>query len=283
MSILANLFGYVLNFLYTFVQNYGVAIILFTVLLRLILLPFTYKQQITMKKTAQVQEKLKKIQEKYKDNPEKLNQETLDLYKREKMNPCSGCFSAIIQIVIFLSVFYLVSSPLTYMKKVDAEVIENYKNEIKVDSEEQNAYYPEIDIIREKGATDEEININMEFLGLNLSSIPSSELNNPTVYIIPVLYVVSSIISLKLSSNMNINKKKDEENEEEVKKEKTEMDAVESMNKNMMLILPIMSVIIAMIAPLGLALYWLVNNLIMIFERLIITKIIKSKEEAGNA
>ena len=114
MAFIANLFGYVLNFLYDFVQNYGWAIIIFSVLLKLILLPFTIKQQKTMKKTAKLQDELKSIQAKYKNDPEKLNRETMDLYKREKVSPFSGCLSSIIQLLIFLSVFSFITIIMRY-------------------------------------------------------------------------------------------------------------------------------------------------------------------------
>ena len=131
-STISNLFGYLLNFLYELVNNnFGVAIILFSILLRIILLPITIKQQKSMQKTNKIQGKIKELQFKYKNNPEMLNKETMELYKREKISPFSGCLSAIIQIIIILSVFYLVSRPLTYMKKVDQSVIDNYKTEIK--------------------------------------------------------------------------------------------------------------------------------------------------------
>jgi len=279
IAFFANMFGYVLNFLYSFVENYGLAIILFTILIRIVLIPLTYKQQITMRKSAKIQEKLKKIQEKYKSNPEKFNQETIELYKKENMSPFSGCFSAIVQIVLLLSVFYLVSSPLTYMKKVDTEVINQYKDEIKVQQGEgQGSYYPEINIIKEKGSTDEQVSINMEFVGLDLSTVPTADLSNWKVYIIPVLYVISSIISMRISTNMA--KKKKEEVSETT--ENTEMDTMERMNKNMMLFMPIMSVMISFIAPLGLALYWLMNNILMILERIIITKHLDAKEDTKN-
>ena len=84
MSFLANLLGYVLNYIYNFVQNYGWAIIIFSILLKLIILPFTIKQQKTMKKTAKIQEQMKSLQVKYKNDPEKLNRETIDLYKRRR-------------------------------------------------------------------------------------------------------------------------------------------------------------------------------------------------------
>ena len=126
MGAIANLFGYLLNFLYNIFNNYGIAIIIFSIILRVILMPVTISQQKTMKKSAKIQEKMNEIQKKYKNNPEKLNQETIELYKREKMSPFSGCLSSILQIIIILSVFWLVSKPLTYMKKVDTDIINGY-------------------------------------------------------------------------------------------------------------------------------------------------------------
>lgn len=280
IAFFANIFGYILNFLYSFIQNYGVAIILFTIILKIILLPLTIKQQGTTRKSAKIQEKLKVIQFKYKKDPQKLNQETMELYKRENMSPFSGCLSAIIQIILLLSVFYLVSSPLTYMKKVDSDIINTYKEEMQLSEKTGGMAYPEISIIKEKGAVDENVNLNMNFLGLDLSNVPSQNLKDPTVYIIPLLYVVSSIISMKLSMGNLKSKKKDETSEEkEGNNENTELEAVEAMNKNMMFIMPIMSVAISFVAPLGLALYWLVNNVLMIAERNVINKILDKKEQ----
>jgi len=294
MGLIANIFGYVLNFIYYIVGNYGFAIILFTILLKVLLLPLTYKQQVTMRKSAKIQDKVKIIQFKYKNDPEKMNKEVMDLYKRENANPLSGCLSGIVQIIIFLSVFYLVSSPLTYMKKLDESVVNGYIEEY-ITSEETTSTrsaYQQINLIREKGNEIEDISINMDFLGLDLSLVPLTDLSNPTVYIIPVLYVISSIVSIKLSTDMNKKPKKKEEDidnneEEEIKdlekgtedKNKSEIDTAEAMTKNMTYVMPIMSVMISMIAPLGLALYWLTNNVLMIIERIGITKYVDKKEE----
>ena len=281
IAFFANIFGYVLNFLYSILQNYGLAIILFSILIKIILLPITIKQQKTLRKTAKLQGKLKEIQFKYKNDQEKMNNETLALYKQENMSPFSGCFSAIVQIILLLAMFYLVSSPLTYMKKVDAQVIENYTNEIKTEQNNgKNINYPEISIIKEKGSEDEAVYINMEFLGLDLSNVPTANLSNPTVYIIPILYLISSFISVRITNNINNknNKEKQEEN-----KEKTEMDAMQNVNRNMMLFMPLISVSVSMVAPLGLALYWLVNSILMIIEKLCIDKYLNSKEEKENA
>lgn len=275
ISFFANIFGYVLNFLYQIVNNYGLAIILFSVILKLIMLPISIKQQKTMKKSAKIQEKMKVIQDKYKNNPEKLNQETIELYKTEKMSPFSGCLSAIAQIIILFAVFYLVRSPLTYMKKVEPTLIEQYTNEIKQEEGNKNTAYPEIAIIKEKGIEDERVRINMNFLGLDLSRVPTESLSDWRVYIIPGLYVLTSFISMRMTTSMQTKKK--EENETA---EANELDAVAQANKSMSYIMPIMSVSIAIIAPLGLALYWLVSNLLMILERVILNKFLKDKEEA---
>lgn len=276
MAFLANLFGYLLNFIYHIVNNYGIAIILFSILIKLILLPISIKQQKTMKKSVAIQEKVRQIQFKYKNNPEQLNKATIELYKTEKMSPFSGCLSAILQIVILFSVFFMVQSPLTYMTKVDSAVINQYKEEIQQNQQDNGRknVYPEIQIIKEKGSQDERVHLNMEFLGLDLSSVPISELSDYKVYIIPLLYVISSFISIKVSNNMSDQNKKKDSN-----KEPSEMDAVMQANKSMMYVMPIMSVSISMVAPLGLALYWLVSNVLMIGEKVILNKVMDSKEE----
>ena len=286
MGAISSLFGYLLNALYTVFNNYGVAIIVFSIILRIILIPITIKQQKTMKKSAKLQEEMKEIQRKYKNNPEKLNQETIELYKREKMSPFGGCFSSIIQLIIILSVFWLVSQPLTYMKKIDVNVINDYKTQLQ--QEGNNQTYAEIAIINRFGAEDERVRLNMEFLGLDLSKVPSSNLNDWTVYIIPLLYVISSVGSIKLTNNMNKKKKYKKKaitdgTEVLPAEEPNELEAMEAMNKNMMYMLPLMSVFIAFIAPLGLALYWFISNVLIIIERLIIDAVMRHKEEKENA
>lgn len=297
MGAIANLFGYLLNFLYNLFNNYGIAIIVFTILLRIILIPITVSQQKSMKKNAKVQEKMKEIQKKYKNNPEKLNQETIELYKREKVSPFSGCLSSIIQIILIISVFWLVSKPLTYMKKVDSNKVNEYIEQVKTEEGKASAY-PEIQIIQTKSAEDSEVAINMDFLGLDLSKVPNQNLKDIKVYIIPVLYVITSFVSIKMTNNMQDKakeKKKAEQqqkatenneiseekaliSEEEAKSEEA-MEAMQNMTKSMNYMIPIMSITIAFIAPLGLALYWLVSNIAMIIERIIINKVSENKKE----
>lgn len=286
-NFFANIFGYLLNIIYGVVNNYGIAIIIFTLILKIVMLPISVKQQKTMKKTAKIQKEAQIIQEKYSNDQVRQSQELMELYKRENMSPFSGCLSSILQLILVLSMFYLVSRPLTYMKHVDQTLISSYTQQIEEKSGEKVGY-PEIAIIKEFSNSDENVNINMNFLGLDLSDIPTQNLNDWKVYVIPVLYVLTSLLSTKLT--MNANKKKQEKDENIVKvvekeengEEKTEQsdqDMMEEMNKQMTFMMPIMTVSVALIAPLGLALYWLVSNFVMICERLILNKVFKGEEE----
>lgn len=281
-AFFANLFGYLLNFLYNIIQNYGLSIIIFSVIVKIVLLPISINQQKTMKKTVKVQEELKKLQIKNKNNPEALQRETMELYKREKMNPFGGCFTGIVQFILLISVFYLIRCPLTYMKKVDPEIIENYTQELSESEDNKKDPYVEISIIREKAAEDKDVYINMEFLGLDLSSIPSRDLSDWRTYVIPVLYVITTFISIRITTSMQ---KKQSNNKESTNEsgEGQEIDIMMQTNKNMSLMMPILAVSISLVAPLGLALYWLTNNIIMIAERLLLNVLIKDEEEEVDA
>lgn len=277
----ANTFGYVLNLLYNLLNNYGLAIILFTILIKIILLPISIKQQRTMKKSAKLQEQMKSIQFKYKNDPEKMNQEIMSLYKSENMSPMSGCLSSIIQLILLLSIFYLVKSPLTYMRKIPTENLNNYVKQMQDEGKNVNNVYPEIDIIREKGPENEEVRLNMEFLGLDLSEIPQQSMSDYRVYIIPGLYIISTFISMRLTTSMQAKAKKKKDvieldaDGKPKADDSNEVDVAMQTNKMMSWMMPIMSISIAFVAPLGLALYWLVSNILMIAERLILDKIIK--------
>ena len=127
----------------------------------------------------------------------------------------------------------------------------------------------------------------MNFLGLDLSKIPQQNITDYTVYIIPILYILSSFISIRMTTTMQEKQNKEqkemvingETGEEEKEEEKeNEMDAVMQTNKMMSWMMPIMSISIAFVAPLGLALYWLISNILMIVERIILNKLIKQED-----
>ena len=150
INTFANLFGYVLNGIYLLVHNYGLAIIIFSVSVKILMLPLSINQQKTMKKQEKIQKEMKIIQLKHKDNPEMLNQEVMQLYKREKISPFGGCFSIIIQFILLISMFYLIRSPLTYMKKTDTYVLSEVEKYIKKNESETviSQGYPQISILQ---------------------------------------------------------------------------------------------------------------------------------------
>lgn len=193
------------------------------------------------------------------------------------------------------------------MKGIDKGLIEKYTTEMKESQyNEKNSYvqialldyaetkYQEVNTMLEQDEVEnreelenkkEEYNqlrLNMEFLGLDLSKVPTQSLNDWRVYIIPILYVITSVVSIKITT-MTQNKKKKKDiiiqGEEKKEEEIDPMEQMQQMNKSMMYMMPVMSVMIACIAPLGLALYWLMSNLLMIVERLIINKIMEEKAE----
>ncbi len=124
MSIFAEVFGYLLGLIYKLVQNYGVAIIIFTLLTKLILMPFTIKQLRSSKAMAALQPKMKEIQEKYKDNKEKQNQMMVELYKEHNYNPLSGCLPLLIQFPIIIGLFTALREPGTYVFVNNPDLLE---------------------------------------------------------------------------------------------------------------------------------------------------------------
>ena len=301
LAFFANIFGYVLKLLYNVVGNYGWAIILFSVLVKILMLPISIKQQRTMKKNEKIQSELKQIQFKYKNEPEKLNQEMMALYKREGMSPFSGCLSSIVQIILLFSVFLLVRQPLTYMVKMDTDIINKMTEVVSKQDENTKNAYQEIAIIqyvRNLNNTDsvnnegdfnikdyaEQASLKMDFFGIDLSQVPTKNLTDIKTLIIPVLYVISSFISIKLSMTSTKKKKVDKKLITDGTEEQEEKyNPTEDVNKTMVWMMPIMSVTIAVIAPLGLALYWLMNNILMIIERLVINKFLNKEETENNA
>ncbi|NLN97260.1 MAG: membrane protein insertase YidC [Eubacteriaceae bacterium] len=111
MSLLYQAFGFVFYHLYQVVQNYGLTIIIFTILFKLVLLPFNIKQTNSMREMQALQPKIKSLQKKYKNNPEQLNREMTNLYKVYNVNPMSGCLPLLLQMPIMFALFEILRNP----------------------------------------------------------------------------------------------------------------------------------------------------------------------------
>ncbi len=107
---LAYIMKQALDFLFVYTNNYGLAIIALTLLIKLVLLPLTYKQLQSMKKMQEIAPLQKKLQEKYKNNKEKLNQELMKLYKEHRVNPAGGCLPLLIQFPFLIALFRLLNA-----------------------------------------------------------------------------------------------------------------------------------------------------------------------------
>lgn len=292
LNALSSLFGYIMLFIYQIVQNYGVAIIIFTVLVKLILLPFTIKQQKSLERTQELQPLMQELQRKYGNDQQKFAEEYQKLLKSKNMSlmssmGCTGCLLSLVQLPIVLAMFYMMASPLTHILKIDENTINEYKDEINNARKEEmvalirqsgEAYgsgdaeidtliataneasyldkrYYEIDIIKEKGL------INMDFLNINLCDIASMNKANKFLLVIPILSTVFTYLSLIISTNLNKKKGIKTPNPDD---SEIPMPDMRVMN----IMMPIMMGYIAYSVPQGVGLYWATNNLLSVIQTL---------------
>lgn len=269
INFFANMFGYLLKILLDLTGNFGISILLFTILTKVILLPLVIKQQRSTKQIAKIQPKLQEIQDKYKNDKEKYAQEYTKLQQEEHFNPFMGCLLALIQIPIILAMLYIVSKPLTYVYKLPQETINAYIQELNIDTKNIRSY-PEIEIIKKKA----DLNIDLNLFGINLGDVPSKNPNNLGLLIIPILSVLITLISVKMTTKIQNSMNKDI-NDEKLKETQKQMNM---MNYT----LPVLSGYIAYQVPLGLGLYWLFNNILQIAQQYIVNRIVNTDDNKSS-
>lgn len=115
MSIVAELLGPVLGYIFSVVENYALSIVLFTILIKLFLMPLTYRQIVAMKEMQKIQPELKKLQDKYHNDKETLNIKTMELYKEHKVNPFASCLPILVQMPILLGMFEALRDPMKFV------------------------------------------------------------------------------------------------------------------------------------------------------------------------
>ncbi len=128
MEFIYEMMGKLLYSVYLVIQNYGLAIIVFTIIIKVALLPLTLKQTNSMKKMNELQPQLKEIQEKYKNNKEKLNEKMMQLYKDNNYNPAGGCLPLLLQFPILIGLFRVLQNPQLYVfpESVYEGVVQNF-------------------------------------------------------------------------------------------------------------------------------------------------------------
>ena len=126
MDIIRIPFGYLLEWLYHFSGNYGLALILFALLLKLILLPLSMKSKKSMMKISRVSPKMKALEAKYGDDKAKYQQEVMKLYKEEGVNPTGGCLWSFIPLLLLIPLYQVVRQPMVYLMHLDADLAQLY-------------------------------------------------------------------------------------------------------------------------------------------------------------
>ena len=128
INLIGTPLGLLMKWIYHLVSNYGIAIILFTFVTKLILFPISYKQQKSNVRMQLLNPKLKKLQERYKNEPEKLQMEQMQLYQDENINPYSSCLTSFIPLILLWGVLAVVYKPMTYILNYDKTIIEEAKS-----------------------------------------------------------------------------------------------------------------------------------------------------------
>jgi len=305
---IAKVLGQLLYLIYKTIafQNYGISLILFTLVIKLALLPLTIKQIKSTQKMQEIQPEIDKIQKRYKNDKEKLNQELMKIYQEKGVNPAGGCLPLFIQFPILIALYYTIRKPLTYMlgwtKEFIGNVIikimeiqprffqgtqysfinqfENVKSDpVAVANLFERNPYSEINIVDALNTIPELIGEGMEkislnFLGIfNLGVKPTYDFSliaqNPGLYIPALILVLVAVATTFLSTKMSMKQMSKNSNSQ-----------VSQTNKTMMYFGPIMTLFIGFQAPLGLSLYWTISNLFQMAQQFFIERhIYKKKEE----
>lgn len=290
-NFIAGPLGHFLVFIYNTLafHNYGLAIIIFTVIIKLVLLPLTVKQYRSSAKMQELQPQLQDIQKRYKNDKEKLNQEMMKLYQENHYNPASGCLPMIVQMPILISLYYVIIQPMKFMLMKSpvqiAKIIEIATKEMEKLGIAKMGFQKELlslnffnehrDLLSKvSGYLNAKELINFNFLGLHLGKIPSYHFDvirtDPAGYIplliLPILAVVTTYISTKLSMPMRNNQSGGQGG------------MSSSMSNSMMYIGPVMTLVFSFQLPAGVVMYWSVGYVFTIFQQLYINKhVIKRK------
>ncbi|MBP1559299.1 MAG: YidC/Oxa1 family membrane protein insertase [Oscillospiraceae bacterium] len=280
MQFIYSIFGYPLGWImwlcYKILPSYALALILFTLLTRLILLPFSIKQQKSTVRMKLIQPKIIEIQTKYANNREKMQQELENLYARENYNPMSGCTPMLIQFPILFGLIDVIYKPLTHIARLSAEAIAPLLNMgvdmgLLANTKEYSAQITMVGAVQKDpsafAALGQDLinqctSIDLQFLGLNLGEKPTLALN--VLILIPILAGVTSFLSSWISMKATGN----------------DSTGAGTM-KTMMVMMPLMMAWFTLQVPAGVGIYWIISNLVMMIQSLILNKVYNPTEMAA--
>ena len=290
MGIILMPFAWLLMFFYDLFQSYGVALILFALVIKLVLFPFSLKGKKSMIQMNLLSSKMQRLQKQYGKDRERYNLEIQKLYEKEKVNPMSGCLWSFVPIIFLMVLYGIIREPLTYLMNVPSDMIETVAE---VTGVANTGTYPQIAMLKAiadpavleqvKAALGDAgaglFSMNVDFLGISLAEIPklnfwSSGLSWGSVglFLLPLVSVGISTLSMFVSMKTNQMNRGGEQNEQMAK-----------TNRTMMIFMPIMSLWIGFTVPAGLSVYWIAQYIFTIFQELICGKLLKKDYEEARA
>ena len=298
-------FGFILKVLYDLTTNYGVAIILFSILVKLVLLPMNAKGKKSMMKMSRLTPDIERIKKKYPDDTNKQQQLTQELYKKEGVSTCSGCLWSFIPLLILFPLYTVIRQPIEYMLGETAENAAAIVDVIKTAAPElfgKNDFYAEMiaarhipDFVEQIRAVLPEISeatlagVNFDFLGIDLGRQPSINFfaweafdwANIGLFLLPVLSAASSVLSMLISNKQNdsvVTNEKGIQDKDSAKNSQQNQTA-----KTMMWMMPIMSLWIGFTVPAALSVYWLISGVLGTIADTFMTKHYRKIYDAEDA
>ena len=299
-------FGYILDWLYQLTTNYGVALILFAVIVRLVLIPINAKSKKSMMKMSRLQPRIQEIQKKYANDQQKQNEEIQKLQKEEGASMgCGGCLWSFVPLLIMLPLYHVVRQPLQYMLHESAEAAAAIVELVKTNLPgvfSKNNYYDELTATAYLGQFVEQIKaagiavgertlegLNFSFLGIDLAQIPNWKIWQADKItwsavggmLIPILSAGSQMLNTWISQQTNNSVITDQNG---VKDEETAKNSqTAQQTKMMMWMMPLMSLWIGFTVPASLSLYWFVGGIASMIENHFMTKHYRKVYDAEDA
>ncbi len=269
---LGSVFGYVLWFLYIIVQNYGLAIILFTILIRAAIFPLNLRQQRSMAATAKLSDKQKELQKKYGDDKQKYQEELQKLYDQEGAKPGSGCLISILPFFFMIGIYYSIINPLSnalHLADTTVARATSLLTQIPGAGTSLNTRYVQLEVVKNfdflkpylgnvwsanEIADVDKFSHSFNFLGLDLLQTPWG---GPAVlWIIPILCLLIAVGTQIYSMFTN--------------------DAMKNQQgcmKVFMLLLPLLTAYLALTLPGAVGFYWVVSNIMTFFQTVVTNKV----------
>ncbi|MCD8190823.1 MAG: YidC/Oxa1 family membrane protein insertase [Clostridiales bacterium] len=293
------IFGKILLWIYEFCHSYALSLILFTLLTKLVLFPVSYRGKKSMIQMNSLQVEVQKLQKQYGKDQNRLNQETQALYEREGVNPMGGCLWSFLPLPILMGLYYIIRRPMLYMMCLTNDeitaAVEAVTN-LGYDLGNTTAYQEmTLTALMGKDSTvwnavanavgdsaSKLVSIDFTWLGMDLSQTPSwkiwtLELNwaNIGLFLIPIVVTVFSFFYSQISQKTN----KLTMGNSQQKKDDANSAAMDSTNKMMMYLMPLMYLWFGYIMPAGMCVYMLFNSVFMAAQEIVCAKMLQGKFE----